>query len=77
MCLTFKSTCDSVAVYMTKNTMKKNTLPNDFVIADSYTVIEPALSNFKQDQSITHSELLDYLKTQPIDTIAVLPELKS
>ncbi len=56
--------------------MKKNTLPNDFVIADSYTVIEPALSNFKQDQSITHSELLDYLKTQPIDTIAVLPELK-
>ena len=33
---------------MTKNTMKKNTLPNDFVIADSYTVIEPALSNFKK-----------------------------
>ena len=61
---------------MTKNTMKNNTLPNNFVIADSYTVIEPALSNFKQDQSITHSELLDYLKTQPIDTIAVLPELK-
>ena len=60
---------------MTKNTMKNNTLPNNFVIADSYTVIEPALSNFKQDQSITHTELLDYLKNQPLETIAVLPNL--
>ena len=34
----------------------------DFVIADSYTVIEPALSLFKQDQSITHAELNDYMK---------------
>ena len=55
--------------------MKNNTLPNNFVIADSYTVIEPALSNFKQDQSITHAELLDYLKNQPLETIAVLPNL--
>ena len=60
---------------MTKNTMKNNTLPNNFVIADSYTVIEPALSNFKQDQSITHAELFDYLKNQPLETIAVLPNL--
>ena len=60
---------------MNKNTMKNNTLPNNFVIADSYTVIEPALSNFKQDQYITHSELLDYLKNQPLETIAVLPNL--
>ena len=60
---------------MNKNTMKNNTLPNNFVIADSYTVIEPALSNFKQDQSIAHAELLDYLKNQPLETIAVLPTL--
>ena len=32
-------------------------------------------SNFKQDQSITHAELLDYLKNQPLETIAVLPNL--
>ena len=60
---------------MNKNTMKNNTLPNNFVIADSYTVIEPALSNFKKDQAITHAELLDYLKNQPLETIAVLPNL--
>ena len=34
----------------------------DFVIADSYTVIEPALSLFKKDQSITHAELNNYMK---------------
>ena len=50
----------------------------DFVIADSYTVIEPALSLFKQDQSITHAELNDYMKEYKdfkLETIIVLPEL--
>ena len=57
--------------------MKNNTLPKDFVKADSYTIIEPALSNFKKDQSITHKELLDYLKQQPIETIILLPQLSN
>lgn len=50
----------------------------DFVIADSYTVIEPALSLFKQDQSITHAELNDYMKEYKdfkLESIIVLPEL--
>ena len=58
--------------------MKNNTLPNNFVIADSYTVIEPALSNFKQDQSITHAELNQYMndtKDFKLESIRVLPEL--
>ena len=33
----------------------------DFVIADSYTVIESGLSEFKKDQSITHAELNQYM----------------
>ena len=57
--------------------MKKNNIPIDFVEADSYTIIEPALSNFSKDQSITHKELLDYLKKQPIETICLLPELNN
>ena len=32
-----------------------------FVIADSYTVIEPGLSEFKLDQSITYAELNQYM----------------
>ena len=50
----------------------------DFVIADSYTVIEPALSLFKQDQSITHTELNNYMKEYKdfkLESIIVLPEL--
>ncbi len=50
----------------------------DFVIADSYTVIEPALSLFKKDQSITHAELNNYMKDNKdfkLESIIVLPEL--
>jgi hypothetical protein len=50
----------------------------DFVIADSYTVIEPALSLFKKDQSITHAELNKYMKDNKdfkLESIIVLPEL--
>ena len=50
----------------------------DFVIADSYTVIEPALSLFKKDQSITHAELNNYMKENKdfkLESIIVLPEL--
>ncbi len=55
----------------------KNKLPTYFVQADSYTVIEPGLSYFSKDQSITHQELLDYLDYMPIDSIQVLPELSN
>ena len=50
----------------------------DFVISDSYTVIEPALSLFKKDQSITHAELNKYMKDNKdfkLESIIVLPEL--
>ena len=33
----------------------------DFVISDSYTVVEPGLSEFNLDQSITHKELNNYM----------------
>ena len=49
-----------------------------FVIADSYTIIEPALSLFKKDQSITHAELNNYMKDNKdfkLESIIVLPEL--
>ena len=50
----------------------------DFVIADSYTVIESGLSKFKKDQSITHAELNQYMndsKDFKLESIHVLPEL--
>ena len=50
----------------------------DFVIADSYTVIEPGLSEFKKDQSITHAELSQYIfdnRDFKLESIIVLPEL--
>ena len=50
----------------------------DFVIADSYTVVEPALSLFKKDQSITHAELNNYMKENKdfkLESIIVLPEM--
>ena len=50
----------------------------DFVIADSYTVIESGLSEFKKDQSITHAELNQYIndtKDFKLESIHVLPEL--
>ena len=49
-----------------------------FVIADSYTVIEPGLSEFKLDQSITYAELNQYMidsKDFALESIHVLPEL--
>ena len=49
-----------------------------FLIADSYTVIESGLSEFNQDQSITHAELNQYMidtKDFKLETIRVLPEL--
>ena len=52
----------------------------DFVIADSYTVIESGLSEFNKDQSITHAELNQYVidsKDFTLDSIKVLPQLTS
>ena len=51
---------------------------DEFVISDSYTVIEPGLSEFKFDQSITHDELNNYMndnKDFKLESIIVLPEL--
>ena len=50
----------------------------DFVIADSYTVIETGFTDFEQDQSITHAELNQYMndsKDFKLESIIVLPEL--
>ena len=50
----------------------------DFVISDTYTVIEPGLSEFNLDQSITHKELNNYMnnyKDFKLESIIVLPEL--
>ena len=50
----------------------------DFVISDSYTVVEPGLSEFNLDQSITHKELNNYMndnKDFKLESIIVLPEL--
>ena len=58
---------------MTKLTTVQQVLPTDFISAKEYTVIEPGLSKFNQDQTITHNELLEYLKDQPLNTIEVLP----
>jgi len=51
---------------------------NDFVIADSYTVIESGLSKFNLDQSISHNELNQYMSDEKdfkLESIIVLPEL--
>ena len=50
----------------------------DFVISDSYTVVEPGLSEFNLDQSITHKELNNYMnnnKDFKLESIIVLPEM--
>tara|TARA_B100000475_G_C14803708_1_gene233083 strand:+ start:106 stop:309 length:204 start_codon:yes stop_codon:yes gene_type:complete len=50
----------------------------DFVIADSYTVIEPGLTRFNKEQSITHTELNNYMKEYKdfkLESILVFPEL--
>jgi hypothetical protein len=56
-----------------KITTVQQVLPSDFIISKEYTVIKPGLSQFNQDQTITHEELLEYLKDQPLNTIEVLP----
>ena len=51
---------------------------SDFIIADSYTVIEQGLSKFNLDQSITHKELNQYMSDEKdfkLESIIVLPEL--
>ena len=51
---------------------------DEFVISDSYTVIEPGLTEFDFDQSITHDELNNYMheyKDFKLESIIVLPEL--
>ena len=51
---------------------------SDFVISDSYTVIEPGLSEFNLDESITHNQLNNYMndnKDFKLESIKVLPEL--
>ena len=50
---------------------------SDFVISDSYTVIEPGLSEFNLDESITHNQLNNYMndnKDFKLESIIVLPE---
>jgi len=58
-----------------KLTTVQQVLPTDFIQSEQYTVIEPGLSKFNQDQTITHNELIEYLKDQPLNTINVLPML--
>ena len=51
---------------------------DEFVISDSYTVIEPGLSEFNLDESITHNQLNNYMndnKDFKLESIIVLPEL--
>ena len=58
-----------------KITTVQQVLPTDFIQTEQYTVIEPGLSHFNKDQTITHNELIEYLKDQPLNTINVLPML--
>ena len=51
---------------------------SDFVISDSYTVIEPGLSEFNLDESITHNQLNNYMNEYndfKLESIIVLPEM--
>jgi len=51
---------------------------DEFVISDSYTVIEPGLSEFNLDESITHNQLNNYMneyKDFKLESIIVLPEM--
>ena len=54
-----------------------NELPKDFIISDEYCVIEPGLTKFNKDQIITHTELLEHLEENDINTIRVLPHLST
>ena len=51
---------------------------SDFVISDSYTVIEPGISEFNLDESITHNQLNNYMndnKDFKLESIIVMPEM--
>ena len=61
----------------TKITTVQQVLPTDFIIADEYTVTEPGLSQFNKDQTISHNELIAYLKDNALNTINVLPMLSN
>lgn len=76
---------------MKNNTNKKeNTMKNDlvtemqmfyndeFVIADSYTVIEAGLSGLNFEQTLTHNELNNYMhefNDFKLESIIVLPQM--
>ena len=71
----------SIVYYILNLTMKgynmNNELPKDFIISDEYCVIEPGLTKFNKDQIITHTELLEHLEENDINTIRVLPHLST
>ena len=48
---------------------------SDFIHSDFYCVINPGLSSFKQDQVISHNDLLTFLQNNNLDTISILPHL--
>jgi len=51
---------------------------DEFVIADSYTVIEPGLSNLNFEQTLTHNELNNYMhefNDFKLESIIVLPQM--
>ena len=70
-----------IVYYILNLTMKgynmNNELPKDFIISDEYCVIEPGLTKFNKDQIITHTELLEHLEENDINTIRVLPHLST
>ena len=55
-----------------------NKLPKDFIVSDEYCVIQPGLTRFNKEQSITHTELNNYMKECKdfkLESILVFPEL--
>lgn len=51
---------------------------DEFVIADSYTVIEPGLSGLNFEQTLTHNELNNYMhefNDFKLESIIVLPQM--
>jgi hypothetical protein len=70
-----------------ENTMNiKNDLVNemfnfynsDFILSDSYTVINSGLTHFYDDETITHSELNEYMheyKDFKLESIIVIPAM--
>jgi len=54
--------------------LKKEIQKGNFIGSNSYTVIEPGLTHFKQDQTITHKELLNNIKRYGANQFATLPD---